>query len=51
MELKETEVHFDIWCKSCAYAPKEETKDPCNYCLDFGSNMGTTKPVMWKEKQ
>ena len=48
--LVEMEVDFKKWCPFCEYEKKKEFEDPCNECLDYGMNLGTTKPLKFKEK-
>ena len=38
------EVRFDRYCKLCINKDLEETKDPCNECLEYGMREGTVKP-------
>lgn len=49
MDEQEKEVRFDIWCDKCVHKDLEETKDPCNECLDYPSNTNSTKPRFFKE--
>lgn len=49
MDNREVEVRFDIWCAKCIYKDLEETKDPCNECLDHPANDNSTKPRFFKE--
>lgn len=45
MENNLKEVRFDIYCKKCKHQKLNESKDPCNECLDHGWNDETEKPV------
>lgn len=36
---------FEKYCKLCKYKNLEETKDPCNECLDEPVNYNTDEPV------
>lgn len=49
-ETTEMEVQFDYWCPKCVHKDLEETKDPCNECLDHPMNTNSTKPVRFQEK-
>ena len=44
------EVDFKKYCKTCKYEKLGEKFDPCNECLDYGYNLNSHKPIMWKEK-
>ena len=50
-ETTEMEVNFKYYCKLCKYENLEETKDPCNDCLDHPSNINSRKPIRFKEKE
>lgn len=50
MEDHTKEVRFDQYCKSCEFKDLEETKDPCNDCLNEPCNINSHKPVYWKER-
>ncbi len=50
MENKTKEVRFDLYCKTCKYHDLDESKDPCNDCLNEPSNENSHKPVFWEEK-
>ena len=50
MEDRQKEVYFHEYCKSCKYYDNKEDEEPCDECLDHGSNTNTHKPVMWEEK-
>lgn len=50
MDEKYYEVDFKTYCALCEHKNLEEFKDPCNECLDYGMNIGTRKPVCFKEK-
>lgn len=45
------EVDFKKYCKTCKHKELGEKFDPCNECLDYGYNLNSHKPVMWKEKK
>ena len=49
MDVCELEVQFDYWCNKCIHKDLEETKDPCNECLDYPYNDNSTKPKFFKE--
>lgn len=42
-------VDFEKYCKKCKFKDLEETKDPCNECLDYPTNWMTDKPQRYKE--
>lgn len=51
MDDHELEVRFDVWCHKCIHRDLEETKDPCNECLDHSHNTNSTKPRFFKEAE
>lgn len=46
----EKHVDFEKWCNTCKYKDLDSYEEPCIDCLDYPSNVDSTKPVMWKEK-
>lgn len=44
------EVRFDIYCKKCTYEKNKGHEGPCNECLEYGMNVGSERPVNYKEK-
>lgn len=38
------EVRFDRYCKLCKHRDLEESKDPCNECLETPMRDGSVKP-------
>lgn len=50
MEYEYKEVDFETHCKMCKYKDLDEKFDPCCECLEQGMNIGTSKPINWKEK-
>ncbi len=44
------EVDFKKYCLLCEHEKKEDWKDPCCECLEYGMNEGTAKPIHFKEK-
>ena len=44
-------VEFDKYCPKCVNKDKPETEDPCNDCLNNPVNLGSHKPVNFKEKE
>lgn len=51
MEDRYKEVYFNEYCKTCKHETLEETKDPCNACLDEPTNLYSHKPVCWEAKE
>jgi hypothetical protein len=51
MEEMYFEVDFHKYCKTCKHEKLDETKDPCNECLDQPKNLYSCKPVNYKEKE
>lgn len=49
MEIYEKLVRFDLYCKTCKYALKSESEDPCWDCLDNPVNTYSRKPVYWEK--
>ena len=45
MAENKKEVYFNYFCCSCKYAPRKESKDPCNDCLNQPWNTDSHKPV------
>lgn len=45
------EVYFHEYCKTCKHEKLEEKFDPCNECLESGTNMESHKPVLWEAKE
>lgn len=45
------EVLFSEYCKKCRYKDLEGTEEPCNECLEYGSNLNSHKPVKFEEKE
>ena len=43
------EVDFKTYCATCKHKGLEETKDPCNECLETGMREGTFKPEKWED--
>ena len=43
-------VYFDIYCEKCKYSGLDETKDPCNECLEIREREGTHVPEYWEGK-
>ena len=50
MEVVDMIVDFKKYCELCEYKDKREYEDPCNECLDYGTNENSQKPVCFKEK-
>ena len=48
MESKPKEVRFDMYCKTCKFHDTPEAEDPCDECLNYGSNEDSHKPVNWE---
>lgn len=51
MDNEYKEVYFDKFCKKCEYEKTENTKEPCDECLENPVNLYSHKPVNWKEKK
>lgn len=55
MSMMQTEifkiVDFNKWCPLCQNKDKKEEDKPCDECLEYATNLYSTKPVMWKEKE
>lgn len=49
--MNQKEVYFDQWCPKCKHQAVDETKDPCNECLDYSWNEDSHKPVNFEEKE
>lgn len=49
MELKDKEVYFDLYCKSCKYYKTDESEDPCDECLEYPFQEYSHKPMNYKE--
>lgn len=49
--MSSKEVNFRLYCPKCRYYDLKETEDPCNDCLNYGSNEDSHRPVYWKEKE
>ena len=47
--VKNKEVRFDIYCQKCKHFKKDEFREPCNSCMEEFFNLGTDKPVNFKE--
>ena len=47
MEDVTKEVYFWEYCKTCKYQSTREDEDPCDECLQYGSNQNSHKPVNW----
>lgn len=43
-------VEFGKFCESCKHWEVEETKEPCNSCLEIPARPGTTKPEKYEAK-
>ena len=50
LEEKEKIVKFEIWCPKCVNQKLDETKDPCNECLDQPVNEFGL-PIHYKKKE
>lgn len=50
MELNEHFCDFR-YCELCVSKDVPETEEPCNECLTNGTNLGTDKPVCFKERK
>lgn len=44
------EVDFAEYCRNCKYADVEDTKDPCNTCLDIPARRHSRIPEYYIEK-
>ena len=51
MENSQKQVYFDKFCKTCQNEKLDESKDPCNECLDNPVNANCRVPVMYKDKE
>lgn len=51
MNLKQKEVRYDLYCSRCKHEKLEDSKDPCNQCLEEFLNDGTDRPRYFEEKQ
>lgn len=49
MELREHEVYFDQYCKSCKHIKLSEDEEPCCNCLADAVNAYTHKPTKYEE--
>ena len=50
MEIIDKFVEFDKYCKTCEHQNLKESKDPCHECLGTPINVGSKKPINYKEK-
>ena len=51
MDNNYQEVYFDQYCKTCEHEKLDDPESPCNECLEIFVNIGSHKPVKWKEKK
>lgn len=51
MDANYQEVYFDRYCETCKNKDTKEYENPCNDCLSEGVNVGSHKPVNWREKE
>ena len=51
MEIVDMIVDFKTYCESCKYKDKKDYEDPCNECLDYGTNENSRKPVKYEVKK
>lgn len=51
MEPIDMEVDFKTYCPLCVNRDLNEHQDPCNECLEYGTNENSTKPVLFKEQK
>ena len=50
MDITTHIVEFDKWCSKCKHHKLDETKEPCNECLDNPENVNSKKPTLFEEK-
>ena len=51
MEIREVEVDFFKYCRSCKHKEKFSTDEPCNECLASPMNIGSEKPVKYEQPE
>lgn len=51
MEIIDKMVEFNKYCETCEHKDLEESKDPCHKCLSNPTNVGSIKPICYKEKE
>ena len=43
------EVRFDMYCRRCKNKTLDETKDPCNECLEVAYRVQTAEPIYFEK--
>ena len=49
VDNNDVEVDFETFCKKCEYLKTPENRPPCDECLEYPVNDGTSKPTRYKE--
>lgn len=47
--MAEKEVYFEVYCKTCKHKKLAEHEEPCDDCLEQGSNTDSHKPINWEK--
>ena len=50
MEIVDTEVRFDIYCKNCIHKDKKENEIPCYYCMQRSVRSYSERPEYYVSK-
>ena len=45
------EVNFKKYCETCKHKNVNEVMGPCYECLEHPTNLYSSKPVGWEEKE
>lgn len=51
MEIIDVIVEFDKFCKTCKHKELDEKFDPCHECLCHPIQVGSIKPLNYKEDE
>lgn len=51
MDHEEKIVDYYTWCQKCKHQNLDETKEPCNECLSYPTNLNSTKPIKFTSKE
>ena len=49
-EILYQEVNFNTYCDLCKNKDVPETEEPCNECLSEPTNLYSTKPINFEER-
>lgn len=51
MEIREVEVDFFKYCRSCKHKNKSSNEEPCNECMEYPYNRNRETPYNYEKQE